>query len=203
MLEALLELPPPGGYVRAEGWESYDEAPANEAWHRFAAEVEPGIEAGLARDGAGALRRFDLAAAELSPEVLYGRLLLGINRAQALLLLDDAAGAEEEAVKALRLARREKREHWIALAGLGVALVYLARGRRAEARARLGEAVRGFARHGDLLRQIQCHYILGEIAYLAEDPIRAGSHYRDGLAVAREAGEQEWVELLTSRFEHR
>ncbi|HEX8694522.1 MAG TPA: hypothetical protein VF746_19015 [Longimicrobium sp.] len=203
MIEILLELPPPGGYVRAEGWESYDEVPATKAWHRFAAEIEAGVEAGLAGDGAGALRRFDLAAAELPPEALYGRLLLGIDRAQALLLLDDAAGAEDEAVRALRLARREKREHWMALAGLGVALVYLARGRRAEARTRLGEAVRGFARHGDRLRQIQCHYVLGEIAYLGEDPIRAGSHYRDGLAVAREACEQEWIELLTSRFEHR
>lgn len=203
MIEALLELPPPAGYVRPAGWESYDEAPKGEAWDRFADELEAGIEAGLAGDGAEALRRFDVAEAALPADALYGRLLLGIDRAQALLAADDAAGAEEAAVKALKLARREKKAHWEALAGLGLALVYLARGKRADARTRISEAVRGFTRHGDRLRQIECHFILGEIAYIAEDPIRAGTHYRDGLAVARESGEQEWVELLTSRFEHR
>ncbi|HEU4455001.1 MAG TPA: hypothetical protein VFR81_18200 [Longimicrobium sp.] len=203
MIEALLELPPPAGYVRAAGWESYDEAPKGEAWERFAEALEAGIEAGLALDGAEALRRFDAAEALLPPDALYCRLLLGINRAQALLAADDAAGAEEEAMRALKLGRREKKEHWSALASLGLALVFLARGKRADARGRLTEAVRGFTRHGDRLRQIECHFILGEIAYMAEDPIRAGAHYRDGLGVAREAGEQEWIELLTSRFEHR
>lgn len=203
MIESLLELPPPAGYVRAAGWESYDEAPKGEGWDRFAAALEDGIERGLAGDGAEALRRFDAAEALLPGDAEYGRLLLGINRAQALLAADDAARAEEEALRALKLARREKREHWAALASLGLALVYLARGRRADARGRIAEAVRAFTRHGDRLRQIECHFILGEIAYIAEDPIRAGSHYRDGLAVAREAGEQEWIELLTSRFEHR
>jgi hypothetical protein len=50
---------------------------------------------------------------------------------------------------------------------------------------------------------VQCHYLLGEIAYLGEDPIRAGAHYRDALAIARAAEAQEWIELLTLRFEHR
>jgi ATP/maltotriose-dependent transcriptional regulator MalT len=203
MLDALPDLPPPGGYVRPEGWESYDEAPAGEAWRRFAGPLEAGIEAELAGDAAGALRRFDEAARELPPDAPFGRLLLGINRAQALLAADDAAGADAQAVAALRLARREKNEHWTALASLGAALVHLARGRRSAARERLAEAVRGFTRHGDLLRLIQCHFLLGEVAYLGEDIARAGSHYRQGAALAREAGEQEWVELLGLRFEHR
>ncbi len=203
MIESLLELPPPGGYVRAVGWEAYDEAPRTEAWARFATELEAGIEAGIAGDGVEALRRFDAAGGALGGEDEFGRLLLAIDRAQALLAVDDAWRAEEEGTRALKLARRHKNEHWTALASLCLALVYLARGRRADARKLLGEAVRGFARHGDRLRVIQAHYILGEIAYLAEDPIRAGSHYRDGLGVAREAAEQEWIELLTSRFEHR
>lgn len=130
-------------------------------------------------------------------------LLVRLNRAQLLLETGDLSRAHEEAKTALRGARREKRERWIALASLCAALVHLARGRRADARARLGDAVRLFARTGDALRQVQCHYLLGEIAYLGDDPIRAGAHYRDGLALARPAGEQEWVELLTLRFEHR
>jgi tetratricopeptide (TPR) repeat protein len=203
MIEALLELPPPGGYVRAMGWEAYDEAPRTDAWARFAVEIEGGIEAGLGGDGAEALRRFVAAEGALRPDDHFGRLLLGLNRSQALLAADDAARAENAAAGALKLARRHRNEHWAALAGLALGLVFLARGRRADARARLGEAVRGFARHGDRLRMIQAHYVLGEIAYLAEDPIRAGAHYRDGLAVARKAAEQEWIELLTSRFEHR
>jgi ABC-type Fe3+/spermidine/putrescine transport system ATPase subunit len=36
-----------------------------------------------------------------------------------------------------------------------------------------------------------------------EDPIRAGSHYRDGLGLARASGAVGTVELLTLRFEHR
>ncbi|HEX5727694.1 MAG TPA: hypothetical protein VFX98_19640 [Longimicrobiaceae bacterium] len=203
MTEAILDLPPPGGYVRPVGWESYDEAPAGEAWSRFAAALEEGIEAGLAGDGAEALRRFDAAERALPPDGGYGRLLLGINRAQALLATDDAAGAEREAAAALRLARREKNEHWVALAGLGAALAHLARGRRSAARARLAEALRGFTRHGELLRRVQCHFLLGEVAYLGEDIARAGTHFRQGAALAREAGEQEWVELLGLRFEHR
>ena len=63
--------------------------------------------------------------------------------------------------------------------------------------------MRAFTRSGDRLRSVQCHFMLGEIAYEAEDPIRAGSHYRDGLSVAREAGATALVELLSLRFEHR
>jgi hypothetical protein len=81
--------------------------------------------------------------------------------------------------------------------------VEIARGRRNVARVALGEAVRGFARGGEVMREIQCHYLLGEVAWLAEDPIRAGAHYRDGLGLARAAADEEWIELLTLRFEHR
>jgi tetratricopeptide (TPR) repeat protein len=130
-------------------------------------------------------------------------LLLSVNRAQVLLETGDLPGAEELALAALRLARRERNDRWAALAGLSVSLVQLARGRRNDARARLGEAVRLFARAGDARRQVQCHYLLGEIAYLGEDPIRAGAHYRDALGIARAAHEQAWIELLTLRFEHR
>jgi hypothetical protein len=126
-----------------------------------------------------------------------------MNRAQALLEAGELALADDEAAAALRLARREKQDRWVALASLCAALVALARGRRADARTRLGEAARRFARAGDALRQVQCHYLLGEIAYLGEDPIRAGAHYRDALAIARAAEAQEWIELLTLRFEHR
>jgi hypothetical protein len=81
--------------------------------------------------------------------------------------------------------------------------VHRARGERSLARTRLVESARAFARAEDRLRAVQCHYLLGEIAYETEDPIRAGSHYRDGLAIAREAGAAALVELLTLRFEHR
>ena len=196
-------LPPPGGYVRPEGWESYDEGPRGAHWPRFAAELEAGIEAALAGDPAGARSRFDAAAAALEPGGHFGRLLLGVNRAQALLDAGDLPSAEAEAAAALRLARREKKEHWTALANLALGLVHIARGRRGDARARLSDALRGFAQHGDRLRLIQCHFLLGEIAYLGEDIGRAGKHYREGAAAAREAGEQEWVELLSERFDHR
>jgi len=146
-----------------------------------------------------------LAEAEATLEDGDGsaRLLVYVNRAQVLLETGDLVAADEAAAAALRLARREREDHWAALAGLSAALVHLARGRRNEARTRLGGAVRQFARDGDALRQLQCHFLLGEIAYLAEDPIRAGSHYRDALGIARAAREQAWIELLTLRFEHR
>jgi tetratricopeptide (TPR) repeat protein len=143
------------------------------------------------------------AEAALEDGDTSARLLIDLDRAQVLLETGDLAGADEAAAAALRLARREREDRWAALAGLSAALVHLARGRRNEARSRLGEAVRRFARDGDALRQLQCHYLLGEIAYLAEDPIRAGSHYRDALGIARTAREQAWIELLTLRFEHR
>lgn len=129
--------------------------------------------------------------------------LQAIRRSQALLDAGELLAAESEAANALRLARREKDEQGIALAGLATALVYQARGRYADARKLLTEGARAFARAADALRQVQSHYLLGEIAYQAEDPIRAGSHYRDALAVAREAGMQEWIEVLTLKFEHR
>ena len=205
MIETGIEMPAPAGWMRSEGGERCDAAPRGDGWARFAAALDAGVDAALARDAAEALRRFDEAAAALAPTAgdAYARVILGVNRAQALLLADDPVGAEREAAAALRLARREKNDGWAALASFGIALVFLARGRLADARARLGEASRGFARAGDRLRQVQCHYVLGEIAYFGEDPIRAGSHYRDGLSLAREDALQEWIELLTSRFEHR
>jgi tetratricopeptide (TPR) repeat protein len=161
------------------------------------------IALALAGDPSAALVELDAAEAEIGPDDAFGRLLVLLNRAQAWLERGDLRPASAAAADALRMARREKQEYWTALAGLSVALTHLARGRYNEARARLGEAARTFARHGDALRQIQCHYLLGEVAYIGEDPIRAGTHYRDGLAVARPAGAQAWIELLTLRFEHR
>ena len=111
--------------------------------------------------------------------------------------------AERAAAAALRAGRRTRDEGVAAIGGLASALAHLARGRRADARTRLGEAVRGFARSGEVLRQVQCHHLLGEIAYDGEDPIRAGAHYRDALKLARQAGATAAVELLMLRFEHR
>jgi tetratricopeptide (TPR) repeat protein len=125
------------------------------------------------------------------------------NRSAALLGLGRLGLAERAAADALRAGRRTRDGAVTAVGGLASALAHLARGRRADARARLGEAVRGFAQAGDVLRQVQCHHLLGEIAYDAEDPIRAGSHYRDALALARPAAMDGAVRLLTLRFEHR
>jgi len=165
--------------------------------------VSRAVSQALSGSYPAALASLDEAGRALEPGDSAARLLVLLNRAQALLETGDLAAAGESAAEALRLARRERVERWIALAGLSAALVHLARGRRGEARNRLGDAVRQLARDGDALRQIQCHYLLGEIAYLAEDPIRAGSHYRDALGVARATREQEWIDLLTLRFEHR
>jgi len=152
---------------------------------------------------AAALVEIDAAERALDAGDGFGRLLVLLNRARALLDHGDVRGAAAASADALRMARREKEEYWTALAGLGSALTHLARGRRNQARAHLGEAARAFARYGDALRQLQCHYLLGEVAYIGEDPIRAGAHYRDALAVARPAAAQAWIELLTLRFEHR
>jgi hypothetical protein len=157
----------------------------------------------LRGDPAAALAELDGAEAALDAGDVYGRLLVLLNRSHALLDAGDVRAAGTVAADALRMARREKHEYGTALAGLGSALAHLARGRRNEARAHLGEAARTFARFGDALRQIQCNYLLGEVAYIGEDPIRAGTHYRDALAIARPAAAQEWIELLTLRFEHR
>ena len=199
----MLELPPPGGFVVYDSARARDEAPAPLARERVRAALNGGVEAALAGAHDDALARFDEAAAALEPTDHYGRLLVTLNRAQALVARGDLATAEDAAADALRLARREKDDYWTALAQLGLALAQVARGKRADARGRLGEAARAFARAGDAPRQVLSHYLLGEIAYLSEDPIRAGSHYRDGLAVARQTAAQEWIDLLTSRFEHR
>ncbi|HEX8903537.1 MAG TPA: hypothetical protein VF771_01705 [Longimicrobiaceae bacterium] len=197
-VDTLPELPPPRGYVHVVAL-----IPAESISQAVREGIQRAVEAGLAGEPGRALE--DLAAAEaaLDSGDHFGRLLVLVNRSQALLDAGDLDGAAREAAAALRLARREKQEYWIALASLAAALAFLARGRRNEARTRLGDAVRSFARAGDALRQIQCHYLLGEVAWIGEDPIRAGSHYRDALAIARAAGAQEWIELLTLRFEHR
>lgn len=131
------------------------------------------------------------------------RVLILANRSAALVALWRLTDAERAAAEALKAGRRMKDDHQAAVGGFARAVAHLARGRRADARTRLAEAVRGFAKAGDVLRQVQCHHLLGEIAYDGEDPIRAGSHYRDGLALARPAGALAAVELLTLRFEHR
>lgn len=198
--DALPALLPPRGYVapdevRAGGGPSH---PLSES---VASAVTRAIAEAL--DGRHAAALAVLEEASPTARDAASELLVLLNRAQVLLETGDLARADDVATTALRMARREKRERWIALASLCAALVHLARGRRADARSRLGEAVRLFARSGDVLRQVQCHYLLGEIAYFGDDPIRAGAHYRDALSLARPAGEQAWVELLTLRFEHR
>lgn len=129
--------------------------------------------------------------------------LLLANRSAVLLGLGRLVKAEQAGADALRAGRRMKDEHLGAIGGFAAALAHLARGRRNDARTRLAESVRAFTRAGDVLRQVQCHHLLGEIAYDGEDPIRAGAHYRDGLGLARTAGAVGTVELLTLRFEHR
>lgn len=165
--------------------------------------VNRAIAAALAGDADAASGLLDAAEHAIAPGDELARLLVLANRAQLLLDAGDLSAASRVAADALRLARREKQDYWAALAGIPVAGAHLARGRRNAARAQLGDAVRLFARHADALRQVQCHYLLGEVAYIGEDPIRAGTHYRDALAIARPAGAQAWIELLTLRFEHR
>jgi len=200
--DLLPELLPPRGYVHPD--EVASAGDPSLARREAAVElVARAVERALAGLSAEALTLLDEARAAVAGADAAVRLMVALNRAQALLESGDLAAADDEAAGALRLARHERRDRWAALAGLSAALVHLARGRRNEARVRLGEAVRHFARDGDALRQLQCHYLLGELAYLAEDPIRAGSHYRDALGIARAAREQAWIELLTLRFEHR
>lgn len=148
------------------------------------------VGAGAAEELGGMLDDADLA-------------VLLANRAAALVGLGRLAEAEQAGAEALRAGRRRKDDYVAAIGGFASALAHLARGRRNEARTRLADSVRAFARAGDVLRQVQCHHLLGEIAYDGEDPIRAGAHYRDGLALARPAGALAAVELLTLRFEHR
>jgi tetratricopeptide (TPR) repeat protein len=166
------------------------------------AEVNLGVVAALRGDTDEALARFASAEARAGGDE-WTLLLVQANRAVAQVARNELAAAQESAAAALRTGRRARDDHRAALGGLALACVHHARGVRNEARTRLAEAVRAFTRAGDRLRMVQCHFMLGEIAYEAEDPIRAGSHYRDGLAVAREAGAAEMVELLSLRFEHR
>ena len=169
------------------------------------AEVNLGVIAALRGDADEALARFAAAKAALragEPDE-WTLLLVQANRAVALVARNELEAAQSSAEAALKTGRRARDDHRAALGGVALALAHHARGVRNEARTRLADAVRAFTRAGDRLRTVQCHYMLGEIAYEAEDPIRAGSHYRDGLAVAREAGAAGLVELLSLRFEHR
>lgn len=145
---------------------------------------------GAAEEVAGTMDDADLA-------------VLLADRAAALVGLGRLEEAEHAGAEALRAGRRMRDDYVAAIGGFAAALAHMARGRRNEARTRLAESVRAFARAGDVLRQVQCHHLLGEIAYDGEDPIRAGAHYRDGLGLARPAGALASVELLTLRFEHR
>jgi tetratricopeptide (TPR) repeat protein len=169
---------------------------------RLRAALGLAVCAGVRGDFAGALEAMRAAAEGASPDDADLALLLA-NRAAALVGLGRLRHAEDEAAESLRAGRRLKDEPLQAVGGFALAMAHLARGRRGDARTRLAEAARGFARAGDVLRQVQCHHLLGEIAYDGEDPIRAGSHYRDALGLARLAGAVDAVELLTLRFEHR
>jgi tetratricopeptide (TPR) repeat protein len=170
---------------------------------RFRARIGLGVVAGVHGEFQAALGEIRTA---LSPspalnDADYAVVLA--NLSAALLGLGRLYEAEKEGAEALRAGRRRKDEYVAAIGGFAAALAHLARGRANEARTRLAECARAFARAGDVLRQVQCHHLLGEIAYDGEDPIRAGSHYRDGLSLARAAGAVGTVELLTLRFEHR
>jgi tetratricopeptide (TPR) repeat protein len=170
---------------------------------RFGALLALAVADGLRGRYQEALDGIDAAEAALGEPDDAQRVLVLANRSAALVALWRLKDAEHAAAEALRAGRRMKDDHQAAVGGFARAMAHLARGRRAEARTRLAEAVRGFAKAGDVPRQVQCHHLLGEIAYDGEDPIRAGSHYRDGLALARPAGALAVVELLTLRFEHR
>lgn len=169
---------------------------------RLRAALGRAVCTGVRGDFAGALEAVDAAAAHAAPDDA-DLALVRANRAAALVGLGRLRRAEDEAAESLRAGRRLKDDPLTSVGNFALAMAHLARGRRAEARTRLADAVRGFHRAGDVLRQVQCHHLLGEIAYDGEDPIRAGAHYRDGLGLARLAGAVDAVELLTLRFEHR
>jgi tetratricopeptide (TPR) repeat protein len=158
--------------------------------------------AGVRGDFEAALDAIDSAMDGAAPDDADLALVLA-NRAAALVGLGRLRRAEDDAAESLRAGRRLKDDPLTAGGGFVLAMAHLARGRRADARTRLADSVRGFHRAGDVLRQVQCHHLLGEIAYDGEDPIRAGAHYRDALGLARPAGAVDAVELLTLRFEHR
>ncbi|HEU4882252.1 MAG TPA: hypothetical protein VFT45_08410 [Longimicrobium sp.] len=170
---------------------------------RFRAMLGLAVLAGVRGDYEAALEA--IAAAEAAGPVADDAdlTLLLANRSAVLLGLGRLDRAERAGADALRAGRRMKDDYLAAIGGFAMALAHLARGRRNDARTRLAESVRAFTRAGDVLRQVQCHHLLGEIAYDGEDPIRAGAHYRDGLGLARSAGAAGTVELLTLRFEHR
>lgn len=173
------------------------------AAHRFRAALGLAVAAGARGEYGAALEGIAAAEAEGGARGDADLALLQANRAAALAGVGRVGKAEDAAADALRAGRRMKDEQAAAVGHFALGLAHLARGRRGDARTRLAEAVRGFARTQDVLRQVQCHHLLGEIAYDGEDPIRAGSHYRDALGLARLAGALEAVELLTLRFEHR
>ena len=170
---------------------------------RFRAMLGLAVIAGVHGDYQAALQ--GIAAAEQAGPIAEDAdlTLLLANRSAVLLGLGKLPRAEQAGADALRAGRRMKDDYLAAIGGFAAALAHLARGRRNDARTRLAESVRAFTRAGDVLRQVQCHHLLGEIAYDGEDPIRAGSHYRDGLGLARNTGAAGTVELLTLRFEHR
>jgi tetratricopeptide (TPR) repeat protein len=161
------------------------------------------VAAGVRGEYAAALQAIDAADAAGGTREDADAVVLLANRSAALLGLGRLWEAERAGADALRAGRRMKSEHQAAVGGFAAGLAHLARGRANEARTRLADCARAFTRAGDVLRQVQCHHLLGEISYDGEDPIRAGSHYRDALAVARPAGATGTVELLTLRFEHR
>lgn len=170
---------------------------------RFRARAGLGVVAGVRGDYESALGtiRAALSPGPALDDADYTVVLANISA--ALLGLGRLYEAEKEGAGALRAGRRRKDDYVAAIGGFAAALAHLARGRANEARTRLSDCARAFARAGDVLREVQCHHLLGEIAYDGEDPIRAGSHYRDGLGLARAAGAAGTVELLTLRFEHR
>ncbi|HEX2210451.1 MAG TPA: hypothetical protein VHG93_22420 [Longimicrobium sp.] len=169
----------------------------------FRAQVGLGVVAGVRGEYEAAYHAIT-AALNPGPEMDDAdHALVTANRSAALLGLGRLYEAEKEGAEALRSGRRGKNDYVAAIGGFSAGLAHLARGRRNEARTRLADSVRAFTRAGDLLRQVQCYHLLGEIAYDGADPIRAGSHYRDGLGLARQTGAVGTVDLLTLRFEHR
>ncbi|MBB4636259.1 hypothetical protein [Longimicrobium terrae] len=170
---------------------------------KFAAALVDAIASGLAGRADEALAKLTDAERHAQAAGDVGLVLIRVNRAAVRASTGVFDEAERDASSAQRAGRRAKDDEAAAIGALSLAIAHLARGRRAAARSRLGDALRTFERTGDVLRQIQCHHLLGEVAWDGEDAIRAGGHYRDGLSLARPANALPIVELLTLRFEHR